>query len=103
MRRRGTLIQILLPAPRAGGIPRKAHESTRAELTHEFGGLTRYLRAPAEGLWKNRGRTERDRIVVYEVMAPGVDRTFWRAYRRRLEKRFHQKDVVIRAQSIESL
>jgi len=79
------------------------YRDTQKELTEKFKGLTAYSRAPAEGLWKPGKGTKRDEIVVYEVMAPALERRWWKAYRRRLEKMFRQEAVVIRAQKMEAM
>ena len=76
-----------------------------SELAHKFGGLTAFTRAPAEGVWKesDAAHPKHDEIVVFEVMTDELDRTWWRDYRRDLERRFRQEEVVIRAQAIEQL
>jgi len=80
------------------------YTAVRAELTERFGGLTAYSRAPAQGLWQDEnGPTRRDDIVVYEVMTDTLDRDWWRAYRRTLERRFAQDELVIRSQEVERL
>ena len=110
MARRGLsplhLVQILLPLYDNHGDPLPHGEFQRvgAELTERFGGLTAFTRAPAEGVWKDEAaRTTRDEIVVFEIMAEKLDRRWWRAYRRELERRFRQEVIVIRAQQIEQL
>lgn len=55
------IIQIFLPfspdtQPRFDGV--------RAELTDRFGGVTFYRNSPAEGLWKDDGKVERDIMVL---------------------------------------
>lgn len=76
-------------------------DRTRAELTERFGGLTAHLRAPARGLWKTPdGEVARDDIVIFEVMADALDPEWWRAYRERLEARFRQDTIVIRAAAV---
>ncbi len=100
------LIQILLPLYDNDGraLPREAFARVRTELTEHYGGLTAFTRAPAEGLWRNEGtETSRDQIVIFEVMAPELEETWWRDYRRALESRFRQDVVVIRVQSIRLL
>jgi len=98
------LVQILLPLAdnRGRRLPRKIYEQIQKELTRQFNGLTAYSRAPAEGLWKPRRWTKRDEIVVYEVMAPTLDRTWWKRYRRILEEMLRQESIVIRAQKMET-
>jgi hypothetical protein len=100
------LIQILLPLydNDSRRIPRTRFEQTAFELSERFGGLTAYTRAPAAGLWKkSRKQVDRDDIVIYEVMSPRMQRVWWRTYRRTLEKRFRQKEVIIRAQKTSML
>jgi hypothetical protein len=100
------LIQVLLPLYDNAGqpLPRDLFRSVAAELTDRFGGLTAYTRAPAEGLWKEDGNTTaRDDVVLLEVMAPDLDRAWWRTYRAGLEARFRQQKVVVRAQVVEML
>jgi hypothetical protein len=79
-------------------LPWTLFRQTQQALTKKFKGLTAYSRAPAEGLWKPGRGTKRDEIVVYEVMTPNLDKSWWKEYRRRLEKMFRQEAVVIRAQ-----
>lgn len=98
------LIQLLLPLyDRTGRHFRNdLYEQVARELTERFGGITAYTRAPATGLWEDpSGRTARDEIVVYEVMVEFPDADWWAAYRRELEGRFDQEELVIRAQEIQ--
>ena len=95
------LVQILLPLYDNAGtsFSRDQYAAVSAELTRAFGGLTAYTRSPAEGLWRERGEgTQRDDIVVYEVMAESLDESWWRRYREDLERRFAQDRIVVRAQ-----
>lgn len=94
------LIELLLPLYDNTGaaLPRDRFLAVRKELTERFGGLTAFTRAPAEGLWKDDGeRTQRDDIVIYEVMVESVDRAWWDSYRKQLEEQFLQEHIVIRA------
>ena len=77
------LIQILLPLYNADGSlsPAHLHGSVKTELMENFGGSTAYTRAPAEGRWKDNKMDVRDEIVIYDIMAPGVDSEWWRYYR----------------------
>ena len=100
------LIQILLPLydPQGARFPPAPYTRVKDELTERFGGLTAYARAPAEGLWESdTGHTQRDEIVVYEVMAEELEREWWKEYRQELEKRFRQRELVVRAQEISRL
>src|SRR5437764_2999416 len=101
-----SLIHILLPLTDNAGRPR-GRELLRAvagELTERFGGLTAHTRAPAEGLWReDSSATSKDEIVIYEVMVEDLDEKWWREYRRGLEKRFRQEQVIVRAQEVRLL
>jgi crotonobetainyl-CoA:carnitine CoA-transferase CaiB-like acyl-CoA transferase len=101
------LVQLLLPLFDNDGVrlPEDAFTRVRTELADRFGGLTAYTRAPASGLWQDgdTGRTSRDDIVVYEVMVDGLDRDWWRSYRKQLERTFRQKELIIRAHETELL
>lgn len=100
------LVQLLLPVYDAHGerFPQSHYHAVAHELTRRFGGLTAYVRAPAAGLWQERpGETRHDDIVVYEVMVDGLDAEWWSRYRRELEERFDQQELVVRAQPIRRL
>ena len=94
------LVQILLPVYDNDGHAFDAHEyvQLRAELADRFGGVTAYTRAPARGVWKDdAGETTRDDIVIFEVMTESLDRDWWTSFRKNLEKRFRQDNVIVRA------
>jgi hypothetical protein len=100
------LVQLLLPLADNDGraFPRSAYDRVRYELTERYGGVTAYLRAPAEGLWKEHaGHVSRDDVVIYEVMTGELDREWWAGYRCALQERFRQDEVVVRASAIERL
>lgn len=94
------LVQILLPLFDNDGHPFEAADyiRLRSELADHFGGVTAYTRAPARGVWKDEaGETNRDDIVIFEVMTGELDREWWTAFRRQLEVRFRQDTVIVRA------
>ncbi len=100
------LVQLLLPLHDDRGKPfaRSHYRTLRDELTERFGGLTAYSRAPAEGLWDSGDEGwQRDDIIIYEVMVSDLDRSWWSELRSRLEKQFHQDELIVRAQTIEML
>ena len=100
------VVQLLLPLERADGarFPASLYHAVTRELTDRFGGVTAYNRAPASGVWEDHpGRTEHDDIVVYEVMVDSLDAAWWSAYRRELEGRFEQDELVVRAQPMQRL
>jgi len=94
------LVQILLPLFDNDGHPFEAADyiRLRSELADRFGGVTAYTRAPARGVWKDEaGETNRDDIVIFEVMTGELDREWWTAFRRQLEARFRQDTLIVRA------
>jgi len=100
------LVQLLLPLYDNAGraFPAAHYTAIRDELTERFGGLMAYSRSPAQGLWQESdGPPRRDDIIVYEVMTDTLDREWWRDYRRALETRFAQDELVIRSQTVERL
>lgn len=92
------LVQILLPRADSEGAPFAPDQFDRVkeELADRFQGVTAYLQAPAEGLWRNGGDNESDDILVFEVMTPEVDLADWKRRRRDLERQFRQDVVIIR-------
>lgn len=100
------LIEILLPLRDNEGrsFETDLFGQVREELVEHFGGLTAFTRSPAEGLWKaEEGEHSRDEIVIFEVMADWIDRSWWSAYRAKLEKRFRQDEIMIRAREVQRL
>jgi len=94
------LVQILLPTFGKEGraIARQIFRATARQLAKEFGGVTAYTRAPAEGLWQPKGkRPQHDDIVVYEVMAQTVNRRRWAMRKKQLASAFRQDEIVIRS------
>jgi hypothetical protein len=96
------LVEILLPSA-AGSDGETAFDQVMAELTDAFGGVTAFTRSPAEGLWNGQGRTERDDIVIVEVMVDAVDTAWWASYRRDMERRFHQNEIIVRSYAVQLL
>lgn len=97
---------MLLPLYDNAGhaFPAAHYAAIRTELTDRFKGLTTYSRAPAQGLWsESDGPPKHDDIVVYEVMTETLDRDWWSAFRRALERRFAQQELVIRSHPVERL
>lgn len=101
------LIQVLLPLydNDANPIPPGRFQQVRDELAARYGGLTVYSRSPAEGLWQEDtgGRPVHDELILFEVMTEQLDQPWWSAYRRELEQRFAQEEIVVRAQNITRL
>jgi len=100
------LIQLLLPLCDNEGhpFPQSMYLQVRDELTERFGGITTYVRSPAEGVWKEgKCCAVRDEIVIYEVMAKQLNRDWWKAFRVRLELHFRQESIIVRVSRIEIL
>ncbi len=98
------LIQILLPLYDNSGkpFPHREYARVRDELTERFGGITTYLRSPAEGLWKETPTmTVHDDIVIYEVMTEDLDREWWQGYREQLTARFRQDLLIVRVSEVQ--
>lgn len=92
------LVQILLPrADNTGRLfAREDFDRVKEELAGSFEGVTAYLQAPAEGLWRQGAMSENDEIVIFEVMAEKIDLKDWGSRRAELERRFRQDKVIIR-------
>lgn len=100
------LIQLFLPLRDNAGqaFPKARFDAVRSELAERFGGVTAFVRAPAVGLWEDdEGDVQRDDVVLLEVMAEHVDHGWWAAYRKDLEQRFAQDEVLVRATRVERL
>ena len=101
-----TLVQLLLPVQdeRGRAYPRALYDDLVRRLTERFGGVTAYTRSPATGLWEDEsGEKVRDQVVVYEVMADELDPDWWGKFRRELEAKFAQDELVIRAHPVQRL
>lgn len=97
------LIQILLPLYDNNGtpLPQEEYLRVRDELAERFGGITTYVRSPAEGLWKESPTTTvHDDIVIYEVMAEQLDREWWERFRQELAARFRQEVLIVRSSEV---
>jgi ferredoxin len=100
------LIQILLPLYDNDGrnFPQEEFVRVRDELTERYGGITTYVRSPAEGLWKDSSTTTvHDDIVIYEVMTDHLDRPWWRWFREELARRFRQDVLIVRVSEVQLL
>jgi hypothetical protein len=99
------LIQIFLPVyDNSGNRFQSSHYmKVRSQLIKKFGGLTAYTRAPAVGLWDSGSAITQDDIIVFEVMAEALNRKWWRGFKRKLELAFRQQEIMIRAQTYETL
>jgi|SRR5688572_16998614 len=97
--RRMQLVQIFLPLydNRKQRFDRSLYDDLRILLKEQFGGITFYRNAPAEGLWEDEtGKTKFDELVIAEVMIGEVDKEWWQQFKQRLEKIFKQEEILIR-------
>lgn len=100
------LVQLLLPVHDNDGhtFAPELFDEVRTELTARYGGLTAYVRSPAEGAWRDQqGDISRDDVVIVEVMCQTLDRAYWGDVRERLKQRFRQQELIVRAMPFEML
>ena len=97
------LVEVFLPLNTNADTPQpiELFRRVREQLADQFGGVTAFTRNPAKGisLLEDNERTEDD-IIVYEVMVEAVDRHWWQSYKRDLEERFQQEEILIRATAV---
>jgi hypothetical protein len=91
------LVQLLLPLTTTPQGQQARFEPVRDELTARFGGATAFVNSPARGLWQSDAGTEEDRVVTVEVMVDEFEKEWWASYRKTLEERFEQQELVVRA------
>ncbi|WP_134090071.1 inorganic diphosphatase [Olivibacter sp. XZL3] len=97
------LIQLFLPLydSNAKPFPEKYYLTLRQELTDRFGGVSIYMHSPVSGIWNDeKGRKEKDMLVVYEVMVDRIEVDFWTSYKKKLAKTFKQDELLIRQMEI---
>ena len=100
------LVQLLLPLHDNDGrdFPADYFTQARADLTERFGGVTAFIRSPAVGLWKEGAEDlNRDEVVMFEVLADRLDKSWWSTYREQLQNKFRQDEVLIWASRITKL
>ena len=94
------LVQLLLPIydNNKRAFPRAYFDQVRQELTHQFGGVTAFVRSPAVGFWKDdEEEITRDDVIMFEVVADNLDQAWWKKYRQELESTFRQETILVRA------
>jgi len=99
------LVELFVPLERGDGSPigpSEIQELVR-RLAERFGGATAFSRAPADGLWKAGTALSHDRIVIVEVMVDQLDREWWTALKRELERDLQQDELVVRCALCELL
>lgn len=93
-------IEIYLPLFYNDGRPIESgkFDITRKELIKKFDGLTAMQANPdfaLEGWWVNQGLTYRDKIVVFRIDSPELNKRFWARYKTVLKRRFVQEEIYI--------
>ncbi len=99
------LVQILMPLQDREGqaFPQAVLDEMRRDLAAHFSGVAVHLRAPAPNVPTAPEAYRRTDMLVFEVMCERLDRCWWHDYRRHLESRFGQQEVVVRAVPVEKL
>ena len=100
------LIQLLLPLHdnRKEAFPQAYFVRVREDLTNRFGGVTAFVRSPAVGVWKEDSEDlNRDEIVMFEVVTEQLDKDWWASYRKELQEKFRQEELLIWASKITRL
>jgi hypothetical protein len=92
------VIHFLLPLNDNHGqrFDSRLFRQVSGELTERFGGVTAFIRSPALGLWKETvEQVNHDEVVMFEVHAAELDRSWWINYRMKLEKTFRQEELML--------
>jgi hypothetical protein len=100
------LVQLLLPLHdnHKQAFPSAYFNKVREDLTNRFGGVTAFVRSPAVGLWKeNSAEINRDEVVMFEVLTEQLDKDWWADYRKQLQDRFRQEELLVWASNITRL
>ncbi|MDR3490293.1 MAG: hypothetical protein P4M05_36160 [Bradyrhizobium sp.] len=100
------VVELFLPLdmPDGTAIPGSTFDRIKAELTFRFGGITAFLKSPADGAWQASSRAiVHDRVAVFEIMVDNVDVEWWRAYRQKLEAELNQQEVLARLYQVTKL
>ena len=100
------LVQLLLPTTdnNKQRFPTASFAEVRHELTQRFGGVTAFLRSPAEGLWKEGDDgVQHDEVVMFEVVTKELDNKWWADYRAALQKKFCQEELLLWAVNVTRL
>jgi hypothetical protein len=100
------LIQLLLPLHdnHRQAFPAAYFNLIREDLTNRFGGVTAFVRSPAVGLWKEGAHyINRDEVVMFEVLTEQLDEDWWARYRKELQDKFRQEELLVWASKITKL
>ncbi|RDC55742.1 inorganic diphosphatase [Pedobacter chinensis] len=93
------LIQLFLPFPKSSAAEKKLSQ-LETVLTKKFGGISIFNQTPVSGKWRKNGKTEQDELIVFEVMAATFELNYWKTLKTKLEKDFHQQEILLRSLAI---
>ena len=93
---------LYLPARRQDGPPidPEVIDGVKQALTEAFGGYT-HLKSRSEGAWRVAGVTFRDEITIMRVLDDGAARFDWANFKRDLEHRLDQEQILIVRREVE--
>jgi hypothetical protein len=100
------LVQLLIPLHdnHKQAFPTAYFNKVREDLKNYFGGVTAFVRSPAVGLWKETAEdTNRDEVILFEVLTEQLDKAWWADYREQLQERFQQEEILVWASNITKL
>lgn len=93
------LIQVFVPLTDNAGnrFPESYFAGLKSAFSEKYGGVTVYKQTPVEGFWKEtEATTEKDVLVIFEVLTDTLDTSYWKDLKTQLETTFRQKDLLIR-------
>ncbi|RNJ41545.1 hypothetical protein B5V01_29235 [Mesorhizobium erdmanii] len=100
------LVEMLLPLKDNSGtpFPTQLYRELQEALAERFGGVTAYMRSPANGLWNDGvGGSRHDDVVLFEIMAETLEAPYWQTLKGKLADDFRQNDIVVRVTEITRL
>jgi inorganic pyrophosphatase len=93
------LIQLFLPVESNDGkpFPKQYFDRVKESLIKKFNGVSMFVNSPVNGMWEDQDKDiQKDKLVVYEVMADMIELSYWEKYKKDLEKQFKQDVIVVR-------
>jgi len=90
------LVQIFLPLKENISFYQAELEKLTRLLTQKFGGVSIYRKDLVQGLWKDQGETQQDKLRIIEIMAANFDQEFWEDLKMRLQQDLAEDTILIR-------
>ena len=100
------LFQIFLPLYNVEGeaFSKDLFDDFSKQFSEQFGGITAFSRSPVTGIWKKDGNdSEKDTLIIYEVIADHYDKQYWSATKSVLKHKFSQDEILIRCLTMEAV